>query len=102
MTILHAGLAQVRAPAASSAGDLGIESGARSIPRLPAAISPMLQAFTAGLQRDPVSRAAGWEDGKSGASFQPRHFDAFSYACGFASGRQFAPRRGTCVANPSK
>lgn len=81
-----------RAPAASSAGDLGIDPQARST------LSPMLQAIAAGLKRDAASQMAGWEDGRSGAPFQPRHFDAFSYACGFGAARHIKQGGHPCVA----
>lgn len=84
-----------KAPGASSSGDLGITAE----PRSP---SPILQAIAAGLQRDAASEAAGWNDGKFGAPFQPSHFDPFAYACGFGAGRQLCASRvhnggGLCV-----
>jgi len=53
----------------------------------------MLQAFAVGLHREAAAFAAGRKDGEEGASFRPLDFDAFSYACGFAAGRQI-PKRG--------
>jgi hypothetical protein len=53
----------------------------------------MLQAIAAGLHREAAAYAAGRKDGEEGAKFRPLDFDAFSYACGFASGRQLPVRR---------
>lgn len=99
--MISRGVAQRRAPAASTAGGGGIESVPRSL------VSTMLQAFTAGLHREAASYAAGRKDGEEGAGYRPlpdwsperaalilRSGDqaikdrVFSYSCGFISGRQ--------------
>jgi len=55
--------------------------------------STCLRAFAAGLHREAAAYAAGRKDGEEGAKFRPLHFDGFSYASGFAQGRQFPRKR---------
>lgn len=81
-----------KAPEPSSSGDRGIEPASRST------LSPLLQAFAVGLHREAAAYAAGRKDGEEGADFRPLGFDPFSYASGFAFGRQF-PRRVACAVN---
>ena len=88
--LVHAGIAQQRAPAASTNRRRGIEPAPRSI-----VCREHMQAFAVGLQREAAAYAAGRKDGEEGAAFRPLDFDAFSYACGFEFGRRF-PKRGGC------
>lgn len=58
----------------------------------PSPRSTILQALVAGLQYDAADRSAGFDDGLAGRHWSPGDRDAFSYALGFASGREKARR----------
>ncbi len=104
MTTVSRGASSSRAPAASSAGDFGINSEARSTFRdvhLAETRARLLHAAAAGFNIDALAYAAGRRDGEE-AEFSPGDWELFSYASGFAFSRQFSTKRRTsCVATQS-
>lgn len=59
---------------------------------IPSPRSTILQAFAQGLQYVPADRQAGFDDGLAGNHWSPGARDEFSYALGFAAGREKARR----------
>lgn len=60
----------------------------------PAHMRTMAQAIAMGLQLDEPSRAAGYADGASGKTWDPRDLEVLSYSSGYVDGQRFGRNQG--------